>query len=101
MNKKISEIQRLQNQIHKFQLSRFPKQTVKAKLKHLKREIDEIIKNPKDRSEWADAFILFLGAIAVQGIPTKELLKAARSKMIINWKRKWGKPDKHGVFHHK
>lgn len=96
----MTAIQKLQNEVGCFQASRFPKQTVKSKLNHLKREVTEAKRKPDDLSEWADIFILFLGASKVQGFTTGQIMNAAHAKMQINWLRKWGKPDRHGVYHH-
>ena len=91
----------LQDRVIQFQRRNFPGQPLDAKLEHLRREILELIADPKDRSEWADVFILILGAANLAQIAAPELIAIANAKMSINEKRKWpAMPDAHGVYHH-
>jgi hypothetical protein len=74
--------------------------TLPGKFAHMEREIKEVLNNPNDLSEWADVFILFVGAMGIQGLNFNQLLAAAASKMDVNEKRQWGPPDSHGVCRH-
>lgn len=69
-------------------------------LHHLREEIDELIDNPSDESEWADVLMLLLDAARRRDIPVWRLLQATRDKLAVNKRRKWGKPDENGVVHH-
>lgn len=96
-----SQLQRLQDRIHAWHLKTFPGQPAVAKLKHLVKEITtELIPDIKARAEWADVFILFLCAAAMEGLTADDLIQAAHHKMDINVMRKWSKPDKDGVIEH-
>ena len=86
--------------VAEFQQRRFPDQSVAAKMNHLKREADEVGKNPGDRLEWADVFLLLLGGLWKQDMTFDDLLIAAHQKMDINNDRQWGEPDADGVHHH-
>jgi hypothetical protein len=90
----------LQDRVIEFQREKFPNQTLDAKLEHLRREVVELIENPRDRSEWADVFLLFLGSANKAGLSAPELIAIAHEKITINENRKWGPADEHGVHHH-
>lgn len=60
-------------------------------LKHLRKEIDEILANPSDPMEYADAFLLLLDAARRADIGSAELLRAAARKLEINKAREWPK----------
>jgi hypothetical protein len=96
-----SELQLLQDRIEKFQREKFPAQPMSAKLRHCGHEIRELQENPDDDSEWADVFILLLGAAAQYGFTASNLISITHRKMDINEKREWHEPDKHGVCRHK
>lgn len=93
-------LQRLQDIIDQWQQKTFVNNEVKPKLTHLAKELGEIIENPDDKMEWADALILLLGAAAIQKISIADLYHHAKHKMHINSKRKWAPPDEHGVQRH-
>ena len=67
---------------------------------HLKEELDELIADPHSSEEWADCFMLLLGAARRYGYSVVDLVSITRDKLEINKKRKWGKPDAHGVVNH-
>lgn len=76
-------------------------------LKHLKKEIPELIKTIEDHGnpdetemEFADCFILLFQAAARYGLTAKDIKLICEKKMEINKKRNWGKPDKDGVVEH-
>lgn len=91
----------LQSRIHAFQLSRFPGQSLAGKIKHLKKEADEVLADPADVIEHADCLILILGIAKLSGHTVEELLAAANAKMTINEARDWHPPDHDGVYRHK
>ena len=62
-------------------------------LKHLRKEIDEIIEAPDDRWEYADAFTLIVDAARRAGVPFIMLLNTAIQKLEINKQRDWPKPN--------
>lgn len=86
----------------------FKQSTAKSKVAHLSQEIkelnDELNKETQNdneiRLEFADCFILLMGAAASYGLSYKDVVFAISAKMKINRKRKWGKPDKYGVVNH-
>lgn len=96
----MTAIQRLQDIVADFQRRKFPDQPMSAKLVHCQREINEILEKPDDLVEWADAFILFLGAAAKAGYTTDHLIAMAHVKLARCELRKWGPPDAAGVCHH-
>lgn len=69
-------------------------------LRHLQREIQEIIDEPDDVEEYADALILLIDSARMAGIVADDLLDAAFSKLEVNKKRKWKPADEEGVFEH-
>lgn len=93
----VTDFRQLQKDIHEWACDTFEKQTVAAKLEHLKREIVELIENPSDRLEMADVQILLMGVASLQGV---DLMDATLEKFEIVKKRKWGAPDEFGVVHH-
>jgi len=88
----------------------FPESTTTAKLKHLIKEVGEVIKEVENqvssaqrrrvREEFADVFILLLNALSSEGIHFGQLVEDAKAKMEINKTREWGTPDEHGVVEH-
>ena len=70
-------------------------------LSYLRREIDEIAKNPDDIEEFADAFMLILDSARRAGHNFDDFKDACYSKLIDNIEREWpDTPDKDGVFEH-
>lgn len=68
-------------------------------LKHLKKEVNELLENPDDPMEWADCFLLLLDAARRKGYSVDDLVKFGMKKLKINKKRKW-KKQKDGTFKH-
>lgn len=77
----------------------FPGSTDMAKLKHLQKEVVELMEAHGDRrkEEAADCLLILMHFAEAHGF---SLLGAARDKHEINRKRRWGKPDKDGVIEH-
>lgn len=79
----------------------FTQQPVEAKIRHLKKEADEIIEDPADIEEWADVFLLFSNAAKLQGFALTDILEAARKKWLNDLvHRQWQPPDEDGCVHH-
>lgn len=57
---------------------------------HLKAECDEIIAEPLDITEYADAFLLLQDGAARAGFKMSEVFEAAQRKHMINEDRDWG-----------
>ena len=95
------EFQNLWNEITEWQDKQFPEATVESKLKHLLVEVrDELLENHTDPLEYADAFMLLMGAADKAGLNLETVIIAIKEKMEINKKRKWGKPNKDGFQEH-
>lgn len=92
--------QELQSDIGVFSDGVFGKSDPVAKLRHLAEEVQELIEAPQDRMEWADCTILLIDAARKAGLSMDDLHKAARDKLEINKKRKWGKPNAAGIVNH-
>lgn len=92
-------------EITKWQKETFGEATSLSKLLHLEEEIKEVILdlhtgNKERNLEFADCFILLFGAAASDGMDYSDICNAVETKMAINRKRKWGKPDENGVVNH-
>ena len=71
-----------------------------SSLRHLIREVNEIIEEPDDVEEYADALILLIDAARMAGIPADDLLDRCFEKLEVNKKRKWKPADEEGVYEH-
>ena len=83
----------------------FKEATALSKLAHLKEELQELrndVENnsPDKRLEFADCFILLFGAAASTGMSYDDIQEAINEKMVINYQRKWGKPNEEGYVKH-
>lgn len=84
----------------------FPESTANSKLVHLSDEIIETLiairegDDQKTELEFADCFILLMGAAKAYGMSFDDITRAIEMKFSINKKRKWGTPDKNGVVRH-
>lgn len=85
----------LMPEIRAFQISTFPKATPSSIAEHLRREAEELVRNPADLEEMADIFTLLVGAAG-----SRDLAAAVRAKLRKNLQRKWGQPDADGVVEH-
>ena len=92
----MSELSDYQKEIGTWAVKTFPLATNKSRLKHLEKEVQELI-DGGDPSEAADCFILLLNYAHVNNF---DLLDEARRKMVVNYSRKWGLPEKDGVVEH-
>lgn len=78
----------------------FPGQTITGKIKHLQREVAELLESPSDLSEIADCFSLLMDIARKAGYPASTVVKAAFEKLEINKARTWGPADADGVIEH-
>lgn len=85
----ISEFQAWLEQHKQWADATFPSQTIQEKLEHCDEELQEILAQPTDLHEWADATILLLNALVTQGYTLEQLLEAMQEKHEICKKRKW------------
>lgn len=75
-------------------------ESVEPTLNHLKDEIEEISKEPKDIYEYADAMMLLLDAANISGYNYDDIIQAVKEKFEICKKRKWSEPDERGIRRH-
>ncbi len=61
---------------------------------------DVINRSPYRRHEFADCFILLMGAAKADGMSYEDICSAISEKLEINKKRTWGEPDSNGVINH-
>lgn len=93
------------DEITKWQNETFGQATALSKIAHLAEELQELVDDLKvnaenRRLEFADCFILLFGAAASDGMNYEKILEAIEEKMLINYQRKWGKPNENGVVNH-
>jgi hypothetical protein len=58
-------------------------------LKHLKKEVDEVLEHPLDITEYADCLLLLLDASRRAGFTLDKLIQSAYDKLQVNKKRVW------------
>jgi Protein of unknown function (DUF550) len=97
---KIKDLQTLQREQGAWAEKTFPRQPVESKIKHLQREVAELLKKPHDPSELADCLLLVLDIARRGRMTTGQLIEAAAAKLEINKLREWGPPDAEGVCEH-
>jgi hypothetical protein len=61
-------------------------------LKHLAKEVQEVLSDTSDRMEYADLQFLVFDAARRAGLTCQELLALCFEKLDINKKRQWQKP---------
>lgn len=95
------DFNQLFNSVTDWQFATFGKRSnPKPPIHHLLKEVNELLENPSDLSEYADCFFLLFNAAAEAGYTSEHLLKAIADKLEVNRKRKWGKADSNGVVEH-
>lgn len=72
---------------------------------HLADEVEElktdvINRSPYRRLEFANCFILLMGAAKADGMSYEDICNAIKDKLEINKQRTWGEPDSNGVINH-
>lgn len=90
-------LKRFQKEVGDWSRETFKLQTPASKIEHLRREVEELGKDPADAGEMADCLILLCGIAELAGV---DLLAAAQAKMVVNRAREWGAPDETGVCSH-
>jgi hypothetical protein len=86
-----SEVEKLQQQIE-FSIRTFgPGERVAGVLDHIRKELLEIERDPRDLSEWIDVVILAMDGAQRQGYTAHEIVAALDAKRQENYRRKW--PD--------
>lgn len=68
-------------------------------LRHLEKEVKELIEKPHDHLEWADCFLLLLDAAKRKGHSLEDLVDFASQKLAINKARNWVKQED-GTYRH-
>lgn len=69
-------------------------------LKHLKKEVEECLKNPSDIFEYADLLFLVFDSCRRAGFTYDELCTTVHAKLEINKNRRWGKPNENEAIEH-
>jgi len=87
----------LSAEVLSWQSATFPHRTPHSITEHLRREAEELAKEPGDAEEMADVGLLLIAAADASGV---DLVAAIRAKLEKNKLRKWGVPDSHGVVSH-
>lgn len=119
----MSELQKLMDDISYWSDLTFgSNQRNPAIVHHLKKEVDELIeainqfekiryddsvgigeygrKWDKLIDEYSDCFMLLFDSASRYNLSAESIIGMVRSKLNINKKRKWGKPDANGVVEH-
>lgn len=97
--------EQLFNEIVQWQTETFPKSNAISKVHHLVEEVQELLESLTDKKftyrememEFADCFLLLIGAAASAGLDYEEVVEIIQDKLAINRTRKWGTPDENGV----
>ena len=76
----------------------FPTVSLRAKIEHLRREVEELQKTPTAAEELADIMMITAHIASEVGV---DLTEAIADKFEIVKKREWGEPDTDGVVEHK
>ena len=70
-------------------------------LKHLLKEVQEVIDEPSDSEEFADCLLLFIDAIRLNGHTFEDIIYAAFKKLEKNRNREWPPLNSEGYSEHK
>ena len=90
----------LQKRLSNWADKTFPGSTLVGKFDHVKEELEEIILEPDNIVEWADAFMIMMHSLADRNYTMDDLFSAIERKHAINLNRKWGPPDANGKRNH-
>lgn len=61
-------------------------------IKHISKELQEILYNPDDALEWIDVIILAFDGAWRAGLTPRQLQAALEYKQLVNRRRKWPPP---------
>ena len=90
----------LQFDLNKWTAEQFAGQPLSGKFAHLRKEINELEKEPKDVMEYADCYMLLIDIAGKNGVFLSDIHRAAGEKLEINKCRDWGKPNSDGSVEH-
>ena len=82
-------LQEVQNSVVEWADETHPDRTPESTLLKLFEELGEIVSDPKDAFEYADAFIVLLDVAYQNGITGMVLEQVIQTKMDINRERQW------------
>lgn len=91
MTKPAIDVEHLQNQKYWSEETFGPGDRTEGVIDHIRKELDEILENPQDISEWADLLILAFDGAWRAGFEPAEIIMAVKAKQQLNELRKW--PD--------
>lgn len=69
-------------------------------IRHLHKEVLELLAAPYDSEEYADCFLLLMDAAQIAGHSYDDTVAAIRRKFEINKARTWGPTGADGVIEH-
>lgn len=93
----ISSLENTLQEVVTWQKETFRLSTVKSKIIHLQKEVEELIKTPDSWEEVADIVFLIAGIADELGLDINEIVQR---KLTINRERVWSEPDENGVVEH-
>jgi NTP pyrophosphatase (non-canonical NTP hydrolase) len=96
---KTPTLHELQELISKWADATFGAQTQEIKVKKLLKEVTELAKHPRDKSEIADVMIVLLQVAKGAGMSADDLIRAGYDKHRINELRSWA-VDADGCHQH-
>lgn len=87
-------------EVNEWQAATFPRATPASVVEHLRREVDELVKDPADVMELADVVFLAVGLAYELDLTVDDLARVVAEKLAINRQRVWQEPDDQGVVEH-
>lgn len=95
-----TEIQHLQDEVARWSKETFGQRSPSPIIAHLRKEVEELWKEPFSTEEYADCLMLLLDAAERAGLTTDLIVKETFAKLEVNKQREWGEPDEHGAVDH-
>jgi dCMP deaminase len=93
----VPTLDRVVAEVNAWQAETFPHATSASVVEHLRREVKELVDDPTDTAELADAAFLIVGLASVLGV---DLAAVMANKLVVNRARTWGETDEDGVVEH-
>lgn len=87
-------------EVNEWQAVTFPRATPASVVEHLRREVDELVKDPTDTEELADVVFLAVGLAYELNLGVDGLTRIVTEKLAVNRRRIWQEPDALGVVEH-